>query len=181
MPQNLLKCESGCTNNVHSLHPRANMHQILAPDIIQVPSLPTHLEGSSGQLDEYPDAPSKYPRCPCDENGHYLPIGTPPPLCCTATHGDWKPFEDEVQFKVANFLYRQEEMLQGNINYLLELWVLSLMKHNNIGPFDTYKHICDRIDAVEEGDAPWKCFKTSLNKEVGDTAPNWKKQEYNIW
>ena len=32
-----------------------------------------------------------------------------------------------------------------------------------------------------EGDAPWKCFKTSLDEEVDDAAPNWRKQEYEIW
>lgn len=88
---------------------------------------------------------------PCDENGHYLPIGTPPQPRPTASFGDWKPFEDELQFKVADFLYRQEEMSQGNINHLLELWALSLMKHGSLGPFDSYKHIYDMIDAIEEG------------------------------
>ena len=61
------------------------------------------------------------------------------------------PFKDEVQFKVADFLYRQEEMSQGNINRLLELWALSLMEHDGVAPFDSYKHIYDRIDAIEEG------------------------------
>jgi len=91
--------------------------------------------------------------CPCDENGNYLPPGTPPPPCPTAAPGDWNPFEDEVQFKVADFLYRQEEMSQGNINHLLELWALSLMKHGSVGPFDSYKDIYNRIDAIEEGNS----------------------------
>ncbi|KAF8154657.1 hypothetical protein B0H34DRAFT_809194 [Crassisporium funariophilum] len=118
---------------------------------------------------------------PCDENGHYLPSGTPPPPRPTAAPGDWKPFEDGLQFKIADFLYRHEEMSQGNINHLLELWALSLMKHGSVGPFDSYKDIYDRINAIEEGDAPWKCFKTSDDKEIDDAAPNWKKQEYKIW
>ena len=91
--------------------------------------------------------------CPCDENGNYLPLGTPPPPCPTAAPGDWNPFKDEVQFKVADFLYCQEEMLQGNINHLLELWALSLMKHSSVGPFDSYKDIYNRIDAIEEGNS----------------------------
>ena len=78
-------------------------------------------------------------------------MGTPPPPHPTAAPGDWKPFEDELQFKVADFLYCQEEMSQGNINHLLELWALSLMKHGSVGPFDSYKHIYDQIDAIEEG------------------------------
>ena len=79
-------------------------------------------------------------------------MGTPPPLRPTAPKDDWKPFENDIQFKVADFLYRQEEMSQGNINHLLELWGLSLMKHGSIGPFDSYKHIYDMIDAIEEGE-----------------------------
>lgn len=78
-------------------------------------------------------------------------MDTPPPHRPTAASGDWKPFEGELQFKVADFLYRQEEMSQGNINYLLELWALSLEKHGSLGPFDNYKGIYDKIDAIEEG------------------------------
>ena len=33
----------------------------------------------------------------------------------------------------------------------LELWALSLMKRGSVRPFDSYKHIYDRIDAIEEG------------------------------
>ena len=88
---------------------------------------------------------------PCDENGQYLPAGSPPPPQPTQAADDWTPFADDIQFKLADFLYRQEEMSQGNINHLLELWALSLMQHGSLGPFDSYKHIYDTIDAVEEG------------------------------
>ncbi|KAF8810183.1 hypothetical protein BYT27DRAFT_7222195 [Phlegmacium glaucopus] len=120
-------------------------------------------------------------RKPCDENGQYLPTGSPPPPRPAQAAGDWTPFNDEIQFKLADFLYRQEEMSQGNINHLLELWALSLMQHGSLGPFNSYKHIYDTIDAVEEGDAPWNCFKTSFNEPIEDNAPNWKTQEYDVW
>jgi hypothetical protein len=42
-------------------------------------------------------------------------------------------------------------MSQSNINHLLELWALSLMKHGSNGLFDSYKEIYDRIDAIEKG------------------------------
>ena len=135
---------------------------------------------------------------PCDENGQYLPKGSPPPPRPAQAADDWTPFSDSIQFKLADFLYRQEEMSQGNINHLLELWALSLMRHGSLGPFDSYKHIYDTIDAIEEGnyfnflclmshscetvgDAPWKCFKTSFDEPIEENAPNWKKQEYNVW
>ena len=31
------------------------------------------------------------------------------------------------------------------------------------------------------GDAPWKCFKTSFDEPIEENAPNWKKQEYDVW
>ena len=88
---------------------------------------------------------------PCDENGQYLPKGSPLPPPPAQAANDWTPFTDSIQFKLAYFLYHQEEMLQGNINHLLELWVLSLMQHGSLGPFDSYKHIYNTIDAIEEG------------------------------
>ncbi|KAF8804851.1 hypothetical protein BYT27DRAFT_7225140 [Phlegmacium glaucopus] len=71
-------------------------------------------------------------------------------------------------------------MSQGNINHLLELWGLSLVQHGSSGPFESYKHIYDTIDAIEEGDALWQCFK-SLFDQVDEDAPNWRQQEYEIW
>ena len=79
-------------------------------------------------------------------------MGSPPPPRPAQAADDWMPFSDSIQFKLADFLYRQEEMLQGNINHLLELWALSLMQHSSLGPFNSYKHIYDTIDAMEEGD-----------------------------
>ena len=31
------------------------------------------------------------------------------------------------------------------------------------------------------GDVPWKCFKTSFDEPIEENAPNWKKQEYDVW
>ncbi|KAF8810924.1 hypothetical protein BYT27DRAFT_7019409, partial [Phlegmacium glaucopus] len=99
-----------------------------------------------------------------------------------ASLNNWTPFNSELQFKVADFLYHREEMLQGNINHLLELWGLSLMKHGSSGPFKNYKHIYDTINAIEEGDAPWQCIKSSFDQVDKDLdAPNWRQQEYKIW
>ena len=99
---------------------------------------------------------------PCDENGQYLPTGSPPPPCPAQAVDDWMPFADGIQFKLADFLYHQEEMSQGNINRLLELWALSLMQHGSLGPFDSYKHIYDTIDAIEEGKFIFLSCLTSL-------------------
>jgi hypothetical protein len=70
-------------------------------------------------------------------------------------------------------------MPQDNINYLLELWGLSMMKHGNLGPYNNYQQLYNAIDGVKLGDAPWKCFKTA--DDPSPDAPDWAQQEYEIW
>ncbi|KAJ6590372.1 hypothetical protein B0H10DRAFT_1830806 [Mycena sp. CBHHK59/15] len=117
---------------------------------------------------------------PCDENGAFLPDGTPPPPRTTAPTNDWSPYEDSVQFNVADFLFRKVQMSSKNIDYLLELWALSLMKHEDLGPFQSYEDLYKTIDATKLGDAPWQCFQTEP-LAVGDDAPAWARQSYEIW
>jgi hypothetical protein len=95
------------------------------------------------------------PAKPCREDGSALPPNAMPPE--KSWNVNWSPFEDELQFCIADFLYPREEMSQGNINTLLNLWGLSLMKHGaTFGPFDNYQHIFNTIDDIEQGGASGK-------------------------
>ncbi|KAL6298938.1 hypothetical protein BKA93DRAFT_753777 [Sparassis latifolia] len=98
-----------------------------------------------------------------------------------AAANSWSPFNDEVQFKTADFLFRKVEMFQPDIDYLMELWGLSLMKHGDLGPFDSYDHMYAVIDDVAEGSAPWKCFVSQGEADLPPNAPNWQSEEYHIW
>ncbi|KAJ6631895.1 hypothetical protein B0H10DRAFT_2172192 [Mycena sp. CBHHK59/15] len=117
---------------------------------------------------------------PCDENSAFLPDGTPPPPRTRAPTDDWSPYKDSVQFNVADFLFRKVQMSSKNIDYLLELWALSLMKHEDLGPFQSYEDLYKTIDATKLGDAPWQCFQTEP-LAVGDDALAWAHQSYEIW
>ncbi|KAJ6600932.1 hypothetical protein B0H10DRAFT_2167443 [Mycena sp. CBHHK59/15] len=117
---------------------------------------------------------------PCDETGAFLPDGAPPPPRTTAPNDDWSPYEDSVQFNVADFLFRKVKMSSKNIDYLLELWAMSVMKHNDLGPFQNYAHLYETIDAMKQGDAPWQCFQTEP-LAVGEDAPAWARQSYEVW
>lgn len=99
---------------------------------------------------------------PCDEHSKFLPDGTPPPSKSNPGPDDWEPFEDKVQFLMGDFLHRQEEMSAGNIDILLDLWELSMAKHNDYAPFSSYKEVYKTIDDIKHGDAPWKSFTTSF-------------------
>ncbi|KAH6884299.1 hypothetical protein BKA70DRAFT_1468570 [Coprinopsis sp. MPI-PUGE-AT-0042] len=108
--------------------------------------------------------------------------GTSPQPRSQQDENDWTPFEDDVQFGIADFLYRCEEMSQQNINHLLDLWALSLMKHGaTFGPYDNYQHIFDTIDEIKQGDAPWSCLKITVNEDMDDNTPTWKSQPYEVW
>ncbi|KAF8808375.1 hypothetical protein BYT27DRAFT_7222884 [Phlegmacium glaucopus] len=98
---------------------------------------------------------------PCDQEGDFLPETTPPPPRSNPGPDDWDPFNDEVQFLTGDFLYRQEEMSAGNVDILLDLWVLNMAKHDDLGPFTLYEHMYATIDNIKQGDAPWKSFTTS--------------------
>ncbi|KAJ6548944.1 hypothetical protein B0H19DRAFT_1300082 [Mycena capillaripes] len=117
---------------------------------------------------------------PCNENEEFLPAGTPPPPRTTAAPDDWSPYEDSVQFNVADFLYRKVQMSSTNIDYLLEQWAFSLAKHDDLGPFQSYQHLYETIDSTKLGDAPWQCFQTEP-LAVGEDAPAWARQSYEVW
>jgi len=50
---------------------------------------------------------------PCDKDGNDLPPNTPPPpytSYTTSDTSDWTPFNDRVEFEMADFLYRRNQM-----------------------------------------------------------------------
>ncbi|KAJ7080159.1 hypothetical protein B0H15DRAFT_924417 [Mycena belliarum] len=128
----------------------------------------------------FPGCPERAKRRPCDETGVYLPEGTPPPPRTAAAKTDWSPYEDSVQFNVADFLFRKVQMSSKNIDELLELWALSKMKNDDLGPFQDYRHLYETIDSTALGDAPWQCYRTEP-LAVGEDAPVWARQSYEIW
>ncbi|KAJ7855718.1 hypothetical protein B0H14DRAFT_3645261 [Mycena olivaceomarginata] len=106
------------------------------------------------------------------------PLSSPPSLTCVfscvfyslASDDDWSPYEDSVQFNIADFLFHRAQI--G--------WALSLMKHGDLSPFENYQHLYETIDATKLGDAPWQCFQTEP-LATGEDAPVWARQSYEIW
>lgn len=122
---------------------------------------------------------------PCDVDGNTLPPGTPPPPRIAEEPASWSPFKDEVQFRTADFLYRQVEMSAANINELMDLWSTSLEKATLdgevTGPFGSVEHMYATIDATKQGDVPWKCFVTGWGGQTTSSDPTWKTAEYEVW
>ncbi|KAJ3513069.1 hypothetical protein NMY22_g15152 [Coprinellus aureogranulatus] len=118
---------------------------------------------------------------PTDERGVPLPPGTPP-LEREVLDDDWAPFQGETDFRLAEFLFRDEEMSQKKIDYLLELWALDKAKSGDLAPFSSYNEMYSAIDAISQGDAPWRSFDLSYGVDEDHPADTtWKKASYEVW
>ncbi|KAJ7603070.1 hypothetical protein FB45DRAFT_882434 [Roridomyces roridus] len=71
-------------------------------------------------------------------------------------------------------------MSSKNIDTLLEMWALSMAKHNDLGPYQDFKDIYQTIDSTVVGDAPWKCFETEP-VDSGPNASTWARQRYEVF
>ncbi len=118
---------------------------------------------------------------PCDSEGNPLPPGTPPPLQAVAQKGDWSPYDSEVQFMLAELLYRRAEVSAGNIDKLLEIWAQSSAEADRAAPFESHEHMLATIDASELGDVPWQCLVTGFSGNVDASSPEWMRTSYEVW
>ena len=119
----------------------------------------------------------------CDENGNDLPPDVPPaPNGSDKGPNDWAPYDSRLQFEVADFLFRRNQMSAGDINYLLTLWAASLATHGGEPPFSNATDLYDTIDSTPLGDAPWSSFSLQYNgiQPEGDV-PSWMEAEYDVW
>lgn len=118
---------------------------------------------------------------PCDQDGRFLPAGEPPEPRHSIPQGDWTPFNSEIQFKVADLLYRRAELSAPNVDALLELWVESLAEHGTPAPFSSHEEMHKTIDSCILGDIPWQCLVTAVPEQVDEHSPAWMQKGYEVW
>ena len=115
--------------------------------------------------------------------GVHLQPGDPPVSQTSNTNEcQWDPFDDQVQFRMADFLYRKVEMSAGNIDELMDIWATSKeVQEDLLGPFTSHEHLYATIDSIPHGDAPWKSFTVSFVGDIQTNAPNWQTTDYEVW
>jgi hypothetical protein len=121
------------------------------------------------------------PALPCDANGTFLLPGSQPTPQARVMPDDWSPFENKVQFLVADLLYRHVEMSATNIDLLMELWASSMEDFDASSPFRSHQHMHAIIDLSSLSDAPWKCLVSGFSESVTRDAPSWKWTDYEVW
>lgn len=72
-------------------------------------------------------------------------------------------------------------MAAGEIDELMELWVLSMSEHGGHSPFESYEEMYATIDATKLGDAPWQCFSATYEGLVTNASPSWQLAGYEVW
>ena len=111
----------------------------------------------------------------------------PPPRETDKGDDDWSPYTDRVQFEVADFLFRRNQMSAGDINIITGLWAASLVAHNDSPPFKNAKAMYNTIDSTPLGDTPWQSFTLNFNGTPpenpgsNDESPPWMTADYDIW
>ncbi|KAJ6628177.1 hypothetical protein B0H10DRAFT_2160911 [Mycena sp. CBHHK59/15] len=153
----------GCSTHVKSLrgltyHVRF-MHQ--NPNIVRSAAGPSTLHSPPLSDNDKepctpPPPPSPPPQLPPNSQKTFHPFlnGYTTSPRTTAAADDWSPYKDSVQFNVADFLFRKVQMSSKNIDQLLEMWALSLMK---------------------------LLMPQNWGMHHGSDAPAWAHQSYEIW
>ncbi|KAN0107708.1 hypothetical protein V8E52_009875 [Russula decolorans] len=120
---------------------------------------------------------------PCDKDGNYLPTDTPPPPRHTERSADdWTPYQSRVEFELADFLYRRDQMSGGHIDELLSLWATTLVEHGADPPFKSHGDLYSTIDATPLEDCPWQSITLHYNGERPENnVPSWMTSDYDVW
>lgn len=117
---------------------------------------------------------------PCDSDGYDLEHGAPPETQPRESSPDWSPFNSQVQFETADFLFKKAEMSQGNIDILMELWAST--SADGQAPFQDHRDMLETIDDIDGGDTPWQSFTASYSgtKPPGNP-PDWMLKNYTVF
>jgi len=119
----------------------------------------------------------------CDEGGNNIPVdASPPPRGSDKGPDDWTPYNNRLQFEVADFLFRRNQMSAGDINHLLELWAACLAITDIEPPFWKATHLYNSIDSTPLGDVTWESFALQYNgHQPVENTPSWMQAEYDVW
>jgi hypothetical protein len=119
---------------------------------------------------------------PCDAFGEFLPDGAPPVPREQIPADDWTPFDNHLQFELADFLYTRNQMPAKQIDTLLDIWGESLRNAGGQPLFTSHRDLYGTIDAIPFGDVKWQSFAVKYTNipEDGERAP-WMEDTYDVW
>ncbi|KAJ7200207.1 hypothetical protein GGX14DRAFT_536427 [Mycena pura] len=95
---------------------------------------------------------------------------------------DYTPYSDNLDFHLADLLYRKVQMAAGDIDTLMQIWAANLKHPEADPPFSDHVDLYNRIDATDLDHILWQSFEVCLDLPIplGDTRP-WKTQKYTVY
>lgn len=117
---------------------------------------------------------------PCDKEEWDLEPGVLPPSQSVDGPSDWVPFNSQVEFEMADFLFKKVEMSQGDNGVLMQLWASTTADH--YAPFKGHKDMLAAIDSIQHEKAPWHSFSAKYSSNCPSVnPPNWMVKEYTVY
>ena len=122
----------------------------------------------------------------CDKDGCEIPPNSPPPPVTQHSTDDWFPYKNHTHFELADFLYRHNQMSEGDTDFLLNLVNALLSSHGDTAPFQNHSDMHTKIDATTLGEAPWEHIKLNYNGPLPEgvsweNVPSWMTEEHEVW
>ncbi|KAF8551067.1 hypothetical protein OG21DRAFT_1478282 [Imleria badia] len=157
------------------------------PNSSPVPDIETEFFGAGDKL--YRNYHKLLNGHPCDARGALLPEGASSSLQEKAAN-DWSPFGNRLEFELADFLYTRCQMPGMQIDTLLDIWAVSLIKAGGQVLFSRHgsTHVPDHkdvyrtIDRIELGDVKWDNFTVRYTGDhPADGAPPWMDNKYKVY
>ncbi|KAJ7110763.1 hypothetical protein C8R43DRAFT_1091601 [Mycena crocata] len=117
---------------------------------------------------------------PCDRDGNFLPPNTPPPAKEHPASDDYSPYESQLDFHLADLLYRKMQLSAGEIDELMQNWAARPQSEGD-PPFADHEDLYATIDSTAIGHVPWQSFEVMYDKPLapGETTP-WKTRAYTV-
>lgn len=117
--------------------------------------------------------------------GDDLPLDAAPIPPAERNREDYSPFNSDMEFELAEFLYQKAEMSGGNIDILSGLLARLLgPDHGTENPWANHEELYGLIDEIHQGDILWESFTVKYNGELPEdqsSVPAWKLQGYEVW
>ena len=119
----------------------------------------------------------------CNQRGNYISTDLPPPPReSDCEPDDWYPYQGRIEFEVADFLYRRNQMSASDIDTLLNLWGASTAAQGGTPPFQNHRDLYDTIDSTPLGDIPWESFSLRFNGDRREGQDlSWMDTDYDFW
>ncbi|KAI6011238.1 hypothetical protein PISMIDRAFT_112285, partial [Pisolithus microcarpus 441] len=117
----------------------------------------------------------------CDACGQFLPANSPPPPHAEKAPDDWTPYQNQLEFELADFLFTQAEMPARKID-MLDIWAASLIGLGGQLLFTNHTDLYHIIDSTHIGDIKWDSFTIWYTGEEQYSAPTpWMSDSYEVW